>query len=88
MSPPAFVVKENYMGGKKSKCENHIKWRSKRCKMMAGFQIWPQNQIIFDPFFVQKTAQSRLNRVVRQFSTVFWSKRGQILFDLNFEARF
>ena len=90
MSPPAFVVKENNMGGKKSNCENHIKWGPKRCKMMGGFQIWLQNQnrITFDPFFAQKTVQRRLNRVFRQFSTVFWSKRDQILFDLNFEARF
>ena len=42
--PLAFMVQIN-MGGKKSKCENHMKRGFKRCEMMRGFQILPQNLI-------------------------------------------
>ena len=49
-TPPAFMV-EQWHGRSKSECENNIKWGPKRCEMMTGFQIWPQNsnRITFDP---------------------------------------
>ena len=51
--PPPHLWPNNKHGGggvKKSKCENNIKWGSKRCEMMRGFQNWPQssNQVTFD----------------------------------------
>ena len=72
---PTFVFK-NSMGAKKSKCENHIKWDLKRCRMMRGFQIWSQNSnwIPFDPLFGQKTVENRLNRLFCKFSTFFGPK--------------
>ena len=50
---------------------------SKRCEMVRGFQIWPQNSnlITFEPFFWPKTVENRLNWVFCQFSIVLWSKR-------------
>ena len=63
----------------KLKCENHTKSGPKRCEMMRGFQIWPQNKnrISFDPLFAPKTVENRLNRVLRQLSTVFGPKMGK-----------
>ena len=56
--PSLHMCSKKSMGGQKSKCKNHIKWGSKKCKMMRGFQIWLQNsnQVTFDPFW-QKNCQ-------------------------------
>ena len=58
--------------------------------MMRGLQIWPQNsnRIPFDPPFGKKNCQNWQDTRFSQFSTVFGQKGGQMLFDLNFEARF
>ena len=56
----------------------------KKDRYSAKFCSSPQNQNTF----AQKSVQIRLNRIFRQFATVFWSKRDRILFHLNFEARF
>ena len=61
----------------KSKCENQIKCVSKICKMMRGFQIWPQisNRIKFGLFLAKKTVG---NWQHTQFSPfwVFFAKKG------------
>ena len=46
------------------------------CKMMRGFQIWPQNSngIRFDHFLAKKL-QNGINRVFCQHPTVFWVKK-------------
>ena len=74
---------ENAWEVKKSKFENHIKWGSKICQMMRGFQIWHRNsnQITFDPFFGQKNDENWQK-------PFFGQKGGQMLSDLNSNARF
>ena len=56
-----FYFFENAWEVKKSKCENHAKCGPTICKMMRGFEIWPQNsnRIIIDPLFGQKTVENR-----------------------------
>ena len=73
------------MGGKKkSKCKNHIKWGLIMCKMMRGFQIWPQNsnQITCDPFLAKTLSKLVKIGYLANF------RGGQMLTDLNSEARF
>ena len=52
--------------------------------MMRGFQISPQNsnQITFDPLFGEK------NLFDQKEGQMLGQKGGEMLFDLNFEARF
>ena len=78
---------------KKSKSENRIRLGPIICKMMRGFQIWPQNSnpITFDPLFGQKTVESRdfwkNPQKISRFE-FFGQKGGQILSDFNSAARF
>ena len=64
---------------KKSKSENRIRLGPIICKMMRGFQIWPQNSnpITFDPLFGQKTVESR----------DFWKNPQKIFRDSSFLAK-
>ena len=62
-------------------------------QMKRGFQIWPQisNWISFHPFFGQKNVENSdifKFPIKNLFSTVFFQKKGQMLTDLNYEARF
>ena len=59
--------------------------------MRRGFQFWPQNyiRITFDPLFCKKkTVENSLNRVFANFRRFLGRRWGQMLSDLNFEARF
>ena len=78
-----------YMGVKKSKW-NSIKWGPKICWMMRGFQIWPQNssRITFDPLFGQKNYQKWAKYDILPTFDSFFTKKGQILSDLNSEVTF
>ena len=62
-------------GQKNGKC---IKWGPKICRMMRGFQIWPQNsnRITYDPIFGQNIIKNWLKRIFCQLSTVFRPKKG------------
>ena len=75
-----------------SKCENHFKCGPKKCEMMRGFQIWPQNsnRITFDPHFSQKKTVKNGNiSDLAYFRQFFWGgKRVPRLFNWSFEARF
>ena len=48
------------------------------CKMMRGFQIWPQssNRITFNSLFGEKTVENLPNWVFCQFSSLFFAKKG------------
>ena len=48
---------------KNSEYGNHIKWVSKRCYMMRGFEVWPQNsnRITFDPLLANKAVENWQN---------------------------
>ena len=50
---------ENALELQKSKCKNHVKWGPIICKMMPGFQIWPQNsnRITFDLLWAKKLSK-------------------------------
>lgn len=58
--------------------------------MIRGFQICHQNsnRITFAPHFDQKPVKNLQNTWFSKFSTMFWPEKGQMLFNLNFEARF
>ena len=62
---------------KSSDCENYIKCGTKRCQMMRGLQIWPQNsnRITFDPILAQKTVKNCLSLVLANCQQVL-AKRG------------
>ena len=68
---------ENAWEVKKWKCESHFKWEPIICKIMRGFQVWPQNsnRITFDPLFGQKL--SKIGTFHKSlFSTLFFAKNG------------
>ena len=57
---------------------------------MRGFQIWPNNSnwITFDPPFGQNKHWKCVTLDMLPILTVLGQNGGQILFDLNFEAKF
>ena len=73
-SPPLWS--NNSMGGKKTKCENDIKWGPRRYKMMRWFKIWSQNsnQTASDSIFGQKSLENRQNVRFSLFSAFFCRK--------------
>ena len=57
---------------------------------MRGFRIWLQNsnQITFDHLFGKKTVENGQNIIFHPFRQLLAKEGGQMLSDLNFEARF
>ena len=84
MSSPKFTISKKWyprphLWSKNNKCENNTLWDPKRCKMLEGFQMWPQNSnwILTDPLLdKKKTGKNMLNWVYCEFLTDFWPKRG------------